>query len=261
MTPRRRSARSRRRRCLRTPAASSMTDRRSSGRASRTASRWPWLTITCCWRPTPVSDSSSWMSSRRQGAPLIEYSLSPERKSVLVMVTSAMSAGSLPAVLSMVRETSARPRAGLVAVPMKMTSSILADRTVRGPWAPSTHATASTTFDLPLPFGPTTTVTPGSNSRIAGSAKDLNPLRERDFRNTGRSPYRHASRDAGALLRPGNARRRTSSARRTSRARWSSGTGGRPGPHGRRPGAGPGSRPPPRRDRGTARRRARSRGA
>ncbi len=131
------------------------------------------------------------MSSRRHGVPLIEYSESPERNSVLVIVTSARSADSLPELLSMVRETSARPRAGRLAVPMKMTSSILADRTVRGPWAPSTHATASTTFDLPLPLGPTTTVTPGSNSSTAGSAKDLNPLRERDFRNTGRSPYRH----------------------------------------------------------------------
>ena len=62
---------------------------------------------------------------------------------------------------------------------------------MRGPWAPSTQATASTTLDLPLPLGPTTTVTPGSNSSTAGSAKDLKPLRESDFRNTGRSPYRH----------------------------------------------------------------------
>ena len=68
---------------------------------------------------------------------------------------------------------------------MKMTSSIFAERTVRGPWAPSTQATASTTFDFPLPLGPTTTVIPGSNSSTAGSAKDLKPLRESDFRNTG----------------------------------------------------------------------------
>ena len=109
MVARRRSDRSRRRRNLRTPAASSMTERRSSGRASRMASRWPWLMITCCWRPTPVSDRSSWMSSRRHGVPLIEYSESPERNSVRVIVTSARSAESLPELLSMVRETSARP--------------------------------------------------------------------------------------------------------------------------------------------------------
>jgi hypothetical protein len=117
------------------------------------------------------------------------YSLSPERNSVRVMVISARSEASFPELLSMVRATSARPRAGRLAVPMKMTSSIFDDRTVRGPWAPRTQATASTTFDLPLPFGPTTTVMPGSNSSTAGSAKDLNPLRESDFRNTGRSRY------------------------------------------------------------------------
>jgi hypothetical protein len=33
-------------------------------------------------------------------------------------------------------------------------------------------------------------VIPGSNCSTAGSAKDLNPLRESDFKNTGRSPYR-----------------------------------------------------------------------
>ena len=80
--------------------------------------------ITCCWRPTPVSDSSSWMSSSRQGAPLMAYSLSPDRNRVRVMVISARSVGSRPALLSMVRVTSARPRAGRLAVPAKMTSSI-----------------------------------------------------------------------------------------------------------------------------------------
>ena len=63
----RRSARSRRRRCLSTPAASSMIARRSSGRAFSTVSSWPWPMIMCCWRPTPESLSSSWMSSSRHG--------------------------------------------------------------------------------------------------------------------------------------------------------------------------------------------------
>ncbi len=180
---RRRSARSRRRRCLSTPAASSMMARRSSGRALSTVSSWPWPMIMCCWRPTPESLSSSVMSSRRQGAPLMAYSLSPERNSVRVMVTSARSIGSLPEELSMVSDTSARPSCGRDEVPAKMTSSILADRRERGPWAPSTQVTASTTFDLPLPFGPTTTVMPGSNSNTVGSAKDLKPFMLSDFRN------------------------------------------------------------------------------
>ena len=113
------------------------------------------------------------------------YSLSPERNSVRVMVTSDRSMDSLPEALSMVSETSARPSCGRDEVPAKMTSSILAERSERGPWAPSTQVTASTTLDLPLPLGPTTTVIPGSNSNTVGSAKDLNPFMLSDFKNIG----------------------------------------------------------------------------
>ena len=113
------------------------------------------------------------------------YSLSPERNRVRVMVTSARSMGSFPDALSMVSDTSARPRAARDEVPAKMTSSILAERSERGPWAPRTQVTASTTLDLPLPLGPTTTVMPGSNSSTVGSANDLNPFMLSDFRNTG----------------------------------------------------------------------------
>ena len=162
-----------------------MTVRRSSGRALSTASSWPCDTITCCVRPTPLSESSSWMSSSRHVTPLMAYSLSPElRNSVRVRVTSVKSMGSRCDELSMVRVTSARPSAGRLELPAKMTSSIFEERTVDGPWAPSTHATASTMLDLPLPLGPTTTVTPGSNSRVVVSAKDLKPLSVRDLRNT-----------------------------------------------------------------------------
>ena len=79
-----------------------------------------------------------------------------------------------------------------------MTSSIFDDRTVRGPWAPSTQATASTTLDFPLPLGPTTTVTPGSNCSVEGSANDLKPFRVSDFRNTGGHPTCRTERDADA---------------------------------------------------------------
>ena len=75
-------------------------------------------------------------------------------------------------------------KGGAARRPAKMTSSIFADRTVLGPCAPSTQATASTMLDFPLPLGPTTTATPGSNSREVGSANDLKPLRDSDFRNT-----------------------------------------------------------------------------
>ena len=162
MASRRRSAFSLRLRYLRTPAASSTIWRRSSGRALSTASIWPWLTITCCWRPTPASESSSCTSSRRHGTPLTAYSLSPVRNRIRDTVTSVNSMGSSPAELSMVRLTSARPRAGRLAVPAKITSSMRWLRTALGACAPSTQAMASTTLDLPLPFGPTTTLTPGS---------------------------------------------------------------------------------------------------
>ena len=89
------------------------------------------------------------------------------------------------ALLSIVNATSALPNAALFAVPAKITSSIFCERTEAGAWAPSTQAIASTTFDLPLPFGPTTTATPGSKSRTVESAKDLNPFNVIDFRNTG----------------------------------------------------------------------------
>ncbi len=125
------------------------------------------------------------MSSIRQGTPLMAYSLSPERHRVRVMVTSPKSIGRSPALLSMVRLTSARPSAGRLAVPAKITSSIFWLRTALGAWAPSTQAMASTTFDLPLPLGPTTTVTPGSMSRAVESAKDLKPFSVSVLRNTG----------------------------------------------------------------------------
>ncbi len=83
-----RSARSLRRRCLSTPAASSMKPRLSSGVEERIASSCPCPTMTCIWRPMPVSERSSWMSRRRAGAPLMEYSEPPPRNRVREIVTS-----------------------------------------------------------------------------------------------------------------------------------------------------------------------------
>ena len=155
------------------------------------------------------------MSSSRHGAPLIWYSESPARKSVRVIVTSLNSIGSRPAVLSMHSDTSARPSAGRSGVPAKMTSSILPPRSVRGPWAPSTQATASTRFDFPEPLGPTTTVTPGSNSRTVLSANDLKPRSVSDLRNTWAAPARVRGRVPGAT--GGGLRGIVASALRTGR--------------------------------------------
>src|SRR5919112_1325737 len=57
-----------------------------------------------------------------------------------------------------------------------MTSSILPPRRLLAPCSPSTQAIASTTLDLPEPFGPTTAVIPGSSRSVVGDAKDLKPL-------------------------------------------------------------------------------------
>ena len=111
-----------------------------------------------------------------------------------VTVTSLNSIGNISSVLSIVIDTSARPSAFFAEVPAKMTSSIFWDRTAVGAWAPSTQANASTTFDFPLPFGPTTTVMPGSRTRLAGSANDLKPLMVSALRNT-TEPF--ASRERG----------------------------------------------------------------
>ncbi len=177
-----RSVFSLRRRCLRMPAASSMNPRRSSGDACSTVSSRPCPTMTCISRPRPESLSSSCTSSSRQVSPLIAYSLAPLRKSVRLIVTSEYSIGNAPSALSIVSCTSARPSGPRVAVPAKMTSSIFPPRSVLAPCSPITQARASTTFDLPDPFGPTMHVTPGSSAKVVGCANDLNPLSVTLFR-------------------------------------------------------------------------------
>src|SRR6516162_6887491 len=84
----------------------------------------------------------------------------------------------------MVSVTSARPSGGREEVPAKTTSSILPPRRGLTPCSPMTQDRASTTFDLPDPFGPTTQVMPGSNRKVVAEAKDLNPRRVRVFRYT-----------------------------------------------------------------------------
>src|SRR5215475_14384315 len=66
-----------------------------------------------------------------------------------------------------------------------MTSSIFPPRSALAPCSPSTQAIASTTLDLPEPFGPTTQVMPGSKRMVVAEAKDLKPFSVRLFRCTG----------------------------------------------------------------------------
>src|ERR687888_919731 len=105
--------------------------------------------------------------------------------------------GSAPSELSMVRTTSARPSGGRPAVPAKMTSSILPPRSDLAPCSPITQLSASSTFDLPDPLGPTTQVIPGSKRNVVAEAKDLKPFSVRLFRCTVRrtlsvAPLLHA---------------------------------------------------------------------
>src|ERR1700733_4782217 len=179
-----RTAFSLRLRCLSTPAASSMNARRSSGRDSRISLSLPCPTMTCISRPIPESLNSSWTSIKRQLLPLISYSLAPSRNIRRVIDTSEYSIGNALSELSMVTVTSARPSGARDEVPAKMTSSILPPRSVLAPCSPITHASASTTLDLPDPLGPTTAVMPGSNRRVVGEAKDLKPFSVRLLRYT-----------------------------------------------------------------------------
>ncbi len=123
------------------------------------------------------------MSMRRQGLWLIRYSLSPERYIRRVMATSLKSTGRTWSALSSTRVTSATPTGCRADEPEKMTSSMAWPRSCLALCSPSTQRIASETFDLPDPFGPTITVRPGSKVMCARSAKDLKPLRVRDFRN------------------------------------------------------------------------------
>src|SRR5689334_4492643 len=75
--------------------------------------------------------------------------------------------------------TSAVLRGGRLLLPAKMTSSISAARIDLCEVSPMTQRSASTRFDLPQPFGPTTPVSPGSIRKSVGSTKDLNPIRRR----------------------------------------------------------------------------------
>src|SRR6056297_2013110 len=123
----------------------------------------------------PVSINSSIMSLRRQGVLLIRYSLSPDRYSRRVMVSSLYSVGRMPLLLTNVRDTSARPSAFFLAVPLKITLLIELERKRVGRCSPRTQRRASTILDLPHPLGPTIAVIPLSNFTCVLWAKLLKP--------------------------------------------------------------------------------------
>ena len=177
-------ARRRRLRCLPRPAASSMSIRRSRGLEVTIASTRPCETTECDSLPRPVSDSSSRTSTSRQRAPLRRYSPSPLRSSRRRIEISPTGRSISPSPLSSTSSTSADERACTPLPPPKMTSCIDCPRTASGDCSPIAHSTASVTFDLPEPLGPTTTDTPGAKSSLVRSGNDLKPLRVSDLRCT-----------------------------------------------------------------------------
>src|SRR5262245_61546295 len=133
------------------------------------------------------------MSFNRQGARLMKYSDSPDRKYRRVTSTSlaCASSGGSPSPLSptssvaaarsrssrsIKSETSAMPSGPCSALPLKMTSSISEPRRCFGLCSPSTQRMASTTFDFPHPLGPTMAVTPGGSSSTVRAMNDLKPF-------------------------------------------------------------------------------------
>ena len=111
------------------------------------------------------------------------YSLSPERNSLRVIVTSSKSSASARSALSKASVISATPRGRRLLVPLKMTSSILLPRRYLTRCSPKTQRTASEILLFPDPFGPTMAVMPAPNSRFVRSAKDLKPKAVTDFKN------------------------------------------------------------------------------
>src|ERR1700744_6706331 len=85
----------------------------------------------------------------------------------------------------MVRVTSAWLREGRAPEPARLASSMPPARMALAELAPLTQRSASSRFDLPQPFGPTTPVTPGSIRNSVGSTKDLKPVRRRRWKCTG----------------------------------------------------------------------------
>ncbi len=91
-------------------------------------------------------------------------------------VPSAATCGASPPSVS---TTSADARAGRAALPAKITSSIPPPRIAEGRPSPITQRSASSRFDLPQPFGPTTPVSPSARTSSVGSTKDLKPVSRR----------------------------------------------------------------------------------
>src|SRR5437867_11828521 len=80
-----------------------------------------------------------------------------------------------PALLSKISSTEARPTGLRSPAPLKMTSCIDSPRRAEAFDSPSTQRTASMTFDLPQPLGPTMPTSCPGVAIDVGSTNDLKP--------------------------------------------------------------------------------------
>ena len=131
--------------------------------------------------PTPVSMKRSLTSFSRTFWLLMRYSLRPSRYRRRATSTSSASTCSVrcplvPTGFSKVKVTVAAPSGLRAAEPAKMTSSMAAPRSDLAERSPRTHLTASTTFDLPHPLGPTMPIFCSLKRKSTGSANDLKPV-------------------------------------------------------------------------------------
>ena len=141
------------------------------------------------------------------------------RRATSIVSASLKAAGARRSELSRRSATSAMLREGRLPEPAKMTSSMPEPRMLLNDVSPITQRSASTRFDLPQPFGPTTPVRPGSILKSAESQKLLKPVRRKrsnfivaalrprrpraDLRRPAR-PSRHESPSAPTMRRKGS---------------------------------------------------------
>src|SRR3989441_11022763 len=107
------------------------------------------------------------------------FSLSKDSESAAVSdaaLSITKRAASASSGSSMVMVTSASPRGGRLVVPLKMQSAMRSARSDLWLCSPRTQEMASTTLDLPQPFGPTMQVVPDPlNVTTVRSQNDLKP--------------------------------------------------------------------------------------
>src|SRR6202453_4394615 len=101
------------------------------------------------------------------------------RRVTSIVSESLKAAGARRSELLSVSPTSALLREGRRPEPEKITSSMPKPRIFLNEFSPITQRRASTRFDLPQPFGPTTPVSPGSILNSALSQKLLKPVRRK----------------------------------------------------------------------------------